>query len=62
MNSRTSSGVLRGTAGGARHSNGHQGGIDAIADLVQSARAAGLHTTLFTDLRPGGEVGTVSGT
>lgn len=51
-------GVLRGTAG-ARHSNGHQG-IDAITDLVQSARAAGLHTTLFTDLRPG-DVGTVSG-
>ena len=51
-------GVLRGTAGAQRES-GHQG-IDAIADLVQSARAAGLHTTLFTDLRPG-DVGTVSG-
>lgn len=51
-------GVLRGTAG-ARPSSSHQG-IDAIADLVQSARAAGLHVTLFTDLHPG-EVGTVAG-
>ena len=51
-------GVLRGSPGTSR-SNGHQG-IDAVADLVQSARAAGLHTTLFTDLRPG-DVGTVSG-
>lgn len=51
-------GVLRGTAGASR-SSGHQG-IDGVADLVQSARAAGMHTTLFTDLRPG-DVGTVSG-
>ncbi|MGI9208990.1 MAG: sensor histidine kinase, partial [Rhodococcus sp. (in: high G+C Gram-positive bacteria)] len=51
-------GVLRGTAGAPRAS-GHQG-IDAVADLVQSARAAGLHTVLFTDLQPG-DVGTVSG-
>ena len=51
-------GVLRGTAGASRAS-GHQG-IDAVADLVQSARAAGLHTVLFTDLQPG-DVGTVSG-
>ncbi|UYF97136.1 histidine kinase (plasmid) [Rhodococcus aetherivorans] len=51
-------GVLRGSAG-APPSSGHQG-IDAVADLVHSARAAGLHTTVFTDLRPG-EVGTVSG-
>lgn len=51
-------GVLRGSAGAARPS-GHQG-IDAVADLVHSARAAGLHTTVFLDLRPG-DVGTVSG-
>ncbi len=51
-------GVLRGTAG-AQRSSSHQG-IDAVAELVQSARAAGLHTVLFTDLRPG-DVGTVSG-
>ncbi|MFZ2177996.1 MAG: histidine kinase [Rhodococcus sp. (in: high G+C Gram-positive bacteria)] len=51
-------GVLRGTARESR-TGGHQG-IDGIADLVQSARAAGLHTTLFVDLQPG-DVGTVSG-
>ncbi|TXG92398.1 two-component sensor histidine kinase [Rhodococcus rhodnii] len=49
-------GVLRGTADSP---GGHQG-IDAVADLVQSARAAGLHVTLFTDLQPG-DVGTASG-
>ncbi|MCD2129201.1 histidine kinase [Rhodococcus ruber] len=51
-------GVLRGSAGAARPS-GHQG-IDAVPDLVHSARAAGLHTTVFLDLHPG-DVGTVSG-
>lgn len=51
-------GVLRGS-GGASRAGGHQG-IDGVADLVQSARAAGLHATYFTDLRPG-DVGTVSG-
>lgn len=49
-------GVLRGSA---PRETGHQG-IDGIADLVQSARAAGLHTTLFTDVSPG-DVGTASG-
>ncbi|MGW5075780.1 sensor histidine kinase [Rhodococcus sp. NPDC004095] len=52
-------GVLRGTAAPGAGPSGHQG-IDAIAELVQSARAAGIHATLFTDLRPG-DVGTVSG-
>nr|WP_306454276.1 histidine kinase [Rhodococcus sp. ACS1] len=51
-------GVLRGS-GGASRASGHQG-IDGVADLVQSARAAGLHATYFADLRPG-DVGTVSG-
>jgi signal transduction histidine kinase len=52
-------GVLRGTAPRESRPGGHQG-IDGIADLVQSARAAGLHTTLFADVQPG-DVGTVSG-
>ena len=52
-------GVLRGTAAPGTAPSGHQG-IDAVAELVQSARAAGIHATLFTDLRPG-DVGTVSG-
>lgn len=52
-------GVLRGTAAAGTGASSHQG-IDTVADLVQSARAAGLHTTLFTDLRPG-DIGTVSG-
>ncbi|MBA4024974.1 MAG: histidine kinase [Gordonia sp.] len=50
-------GVLRGSSPAGR--GGHQG-IDGVADLVQSARAAGVHATLFTDLAPG-TVGTVSG-
>ncbi|WP_371851133.1 sensor histidine kinase [Rhodococcus tukisamuensis] len=52
-------GVLRGSASAGARPSGHQG-IDSVAELVQSARAAGLHATLFTDLRPG-DVGTVSG-
>jgi signal transduction histidine kinase len=52
-------GVLRGSANAGARPSGHQG-IDSVAELVQSARAAGLHATLFTDLRPG-DVGTVSG-
>lgn len=51
-------GVLRGTAG-PRERPGHQG-IDALPDLVQSARAAGMHCTLSTDLAPG-DVGTLAG-
>lgn len=51
-------GVLRGTSQ-AQRASGHQG-LDGVAELVQSARAAGLHTTLFTDVQPG-DVGTVSG-
>lgn len=50
-------GVLRGSVPAQR---GGQQGIDGIAELIQSARAAGQHATLFTDLRPG-TVGTVSG-
>lgn len=50
-------GVLRGSSPAGR--GGHQG-IDGVADLVQSARAAGVHATLFTDLAPG-TVGTVAG-
>ncbi|HEY9314367.1 sensor histidine kinase [Williamsia sp.] len=49
-------GVLRGSA---PHHGGHQG-IDGVAELVQGARVAGLHATLYTDLSPG-DVGTVSG-
>ncbi|NKW46112.1 histidine kinase [Rhodococcus hoagii] len=52
-------GVLRGTSDLGTGASRHQG-IDTVADLVQSARAAGLHTTLLTDLRPG-DIGTVSG-
>ncbi len=51
-------GVLRGTAE-ARERVGHQG-IDAVPELAQSARAAGLHCTLSTDLAPG-DVGTLAG-
>ncbi|WP_370654852.1 sensor histidine kinase [Prescottella sp. R16] len=51
-------GVLRGTVGG-RDRVGHQG-IDAVPELTQSARAAGLHCTLTTDLAPG-DVGTLAG-
>ena len=50
-------GVLRGSA--PQQHGGHQG-IDAIAELVQGARAAGVHATLYTDLLPG-DIGTVSG-
>ncbi|PXW30633.1 UNVERIFIED_CONTAM: signal transduction histidine kinase [Williamsia faeni] len=50
-------GVLRGSA--SQQQSGHQG-IDAVAELVQGARSAGLHATLYTDLSPG-DVGTVSG-
>jgi signal transduction histidine kinase len=49
-------GVLRGSV---PRQGGHQG-IDGVADLVQSARAAGLHATLFADLAPG-DVGAASG-
>ncbi|WP_137873914.1 histidine kinase [Rhodococcus sp. Q] len=52
-------GVLRGSAAANARPSGHQG-IDSVAELVQSARAAGLHATLYTDLQPG-DVGTVSG-
>lgn len=51
-------GVLRGT-GGSQDAARHQG-IDAVPQLVQSARAAGMHCTLSTDLAPG-DVGVLSG-
>lgn len=51
-------GVLRGT-GAQRDSERHQG-IDAVPQLVQAARAAGMHCTLSTDLAPG-DVGVLSG-
>ncbi|PTR29060.1 signal transduction histidine kinase [Rhodococcus sp. OK519] len=51
-------GVLRGT-GGPRSSAGHQG-IDSVPQLVQAARAAGMHCTLATDLAPG-DVGVLAG-
>ncbi|WP_430330722.1 sensor histidine kinase [Rhodococcus sp. ACT016] len=51
-------GVLRGTAG-PRERVGHQG-IDAVPALVQSARAAGMHCALGTDLAPG-DVGILAG-
>lgn len=51
-------GVLRGT-GGPQQSARHQG-IDAVPQLVQAARAAGMHCTLATDLAPG-DVGVLSG-
>ncbi len=49
-------GVLRGNG----RSGGHQQqGIDAISALVQSARAAGVHAVLITDLAPG-DLGTLA--
>lgn len=51
-------GVLRGNAG-PNERTGHQG-IDAVPQLVQSARAAGMHCTLATDLAPG-DVGMLAG-
>lgn len=51
-------GVLRGN-GGPGDRTGHQG-IDAVPQLVQSARAAGMHCTLATDLAPG-DVGMLAG-
>ncbi|MCA1008533.1 histidine kinase [Rhodococcus hoagii] len=51
-------GVLRGT-GAPQDSARHQG-IDAVPQLVQAARAAGMHCTLSTDLAPG-DVGVLSG-
>ncbi|OYD67896.1 signal transduction histidine kinase [Rhodococcus sp. OK302] len=51
-------GVLRGTGDrGAR--SGHQG-IDAVGDLVNGARAAGIHCRLETELLPG-DVGMLAG-
>lgn len=51
-------GVLRGT-GDRRAHGGHQG-IDAIGDLVNGARAAGIHCRLETELLPG-DVGMLAG-
>ena len=51
-------GVLRGS-GDRREHGGHQG-IDAIGDLVNSARAAGIHCRLESELLPG-DVGMLAG-
>lgn len=51
-------GVLRGN-GDRREHGGHQG-IDAIGDLVNSARAAGIHCRLESELLPG-DVGMLAG-
>lgn len=51
-------GVLRGT-GDRREHGGHQG-IDAIGDLVNGARAAGIHCRLESEVLPG-EVGMLAG-
>ena len=51
-------GVLRGS-GDRREHGGHQG-IDAIGDLVNGARAAGIHCRLESELLPG-DVGMLAG-
>ncbi|MDV6268588.1 sensor histidine kinase [Rhodococcus globerulus] len=51
-------GVLRG--GGDRREHGGHQGIDAIGDLVNGARAAGIHCRLESELLPG-DVGMLAG-